>query len=236
MSKKTCILPLFILLLSAICNAQEKAMPSDSLVDTKYREDQFYIAVTFNLLVNQPEGMNQNGFSGGFHAGFIRDMPINKRRNLAIGLGAGFSMNTFNENLFIGEEQDGSSIYKIIDNTITYDKNWLSTYLVEAPIQLRWRSSTATSYNFWRVYAGLQLGYVYAYKANFQEPGNKVVQTDIPELDKFRMGTTFSFGYETFNIYFYYSINSIFKDAQIGLTGENVDLNTFKLGLIFYLL
>ena len=47
-------------------------------IDDKYREDQFYISVTYNLLGSKPEGVSQNGFSSGFHLGFIRDMPINK--------------------------------------------------------------------------------------------------------------------------------------------------------------
>ncbi len=210
------------------------SISTDSIVDSRYREDQFYLGVTFNLLINKPANMEQNGFSGGFHAGFIRDMPINKRRNLAIGLGAGFSMNTYNQNLFVGEEENGNSIFSIIEPQQDYDKNWFTTYLVEAPLQIRWRTSTASTYNFWRIYTGIKLGYIYAYKFNFEQPGNHVIQTDIPEFDRFRMGATFTFGYETFNFYFYYSLNPLFSNASVN--GEALELNTFKLGLMFYIL
>lgn len=217
-------------------SAQELPAPTDSVVDPKYREDQFYVGITFNLLVDKPEGLSQNGFSGGFNAGYIRDMPINKRRNLAIGIGGGFSMNTYNENLFIGEQQTGESIYKILDKNLPYNKNWLTTYLVEAPIQLRWRTSTDSTYKFWRIYTGLQLGYIYAYKANFEQPENHVVQTDIPELERLKTGATFAFGYGSFNFYFYYSLNPFFKDAKLDTTQKELSLNTFKLGLVFYIL
>ena len=232
------IISLFYLTLIAtkLCAQDFAQQNQDSIIDNKYREDQFYVGVTFNLLVNKPKGMDQNGFSGGLHAGYIRDMPINQRRNVSIGLGGGFSMNTYNQNLFIGEEQSGESIYKILDKSTQYSKNWLTTYLLEAPIQFRWRTSTAKNDKFWRLYTGLKLGYVYAYKANFEETNNQVVQTDIPELDKFRAGATFAFGYGTFNFYFYYSLTPLFKDAQINSTQEDVGLNTFKLGLIFYIL
>ncbi len=235
MQTKTCLFLIFLFSIFGM-NAQDIPESQDSVVDSKYREDQFYVGITFNLLVNKPKGMNQNGFSGGFHAGYVRDMPINKRRNLAIGIGAGFSMNTYNENLFIGGLQTGESSYKILDDETPYNKNWLTTYLVEAPIQFRWRTSTAKTYKFWRIYTGMQLGYIYAYKANFEQSNNHVVQTDISELDRFRMGATFAFGYETFNFYFYYSLNPLFKDAGLDDTQEDIGLNTFKLGLIFYIL
>lgn len=229
---------LFVLFLTIplFLYSQEESIPIlDSVIDNQYREDQFYIGLTFNLLLNKPEGMEQNGFSGGLHLGFIRDMPVNTRRNVAIGVGAGFSMNTYNQNLFVGEETDGSSIFNVIDPQLEYDKNWLTTYLVEAPIQFRWRTSTATSYKFWRIYTGLQLGYVFAYKFNFEETGNQVIQTDVPEFDRFRLGATFTFGYETFNFYFYYSLNPFFKDASL-IDNSPVEVNTFKLGLMFYIL
>jgi hypothetical protein len=232
--KLTSLLILFFMVLLAPVYGQE-AGKRDSIADQKYREDQLYVAITFNLLVNKPEGVSQNGFSGGLHFGFIRDMPLNKRRNWAIGVGAGLSMNTYNENLFIGERDNQETIFEVIPPTIAYNKNWLSTYQLEIPLQLRWRTSTASTFNFWRIYTGLQLGYVYAYKANFEQVGNKVIQTDIPELQRYKLGANFAFGYGTFNFYFYYSLTPFFKDAM-AQSGQSIELNTFKLGLVFYIL
>ena len=68
---------LFIISLgfSATLIGQNTALDTIS-VDDKYREDQFYVAITYNLLGNKPNDVSQNGFSSGFHIGFIRDMPI----------------------------------------------------------------------------------------------------------------------------------------------------------------
>ena len=216
--------------------AQETGFVSDTLTDDKYREDQFYLAVTFNLLLNRPEGMEQNGFSGGLHLGYIRDMPINKRRNLAIGLGAGYSMNTYNQNLLIGDSKTGDTTFEIIDSNRDYDKNWLSTYLVEFPLQLRWRTSTAKSNAFWRIYTGVQLSYIFAHKSNFQETGNQIINTDIPELERLKYAATFSFGYETFNFYFQYNLTPFFSAEAKTLDNQSIEINNFKLGLIFYIL
>ncbi|HEA28839.1 MAG TPA: PorT family protein [Leeuwenhoekiella sp.] len=229
------LLLFFVFFLTSYTQVQSQNKTEDSITDPYYREDQFYLAITFNLLVNKPEGISQNGFSGGLHLGFIRDMPFNERRNWSIGLGAGLSMNTYNENLFIGERENEATIFEVIPPNSNYNKNWLTTYQIEVPLQLRWRTSTASTFNFWRIYTGLQLGYVYAYKANFEQPGNQVVQTDIPELERYKLGANFSFGYGSFNFYFYYSLTPFFKDA-ITETDRSIELNTFKLGLIFYIL
>ena len=85
------VLFIFLLLITSSCFSQEEKVVDSTKIDTRYREDQFYVSVTYNLLNNKPSGMSQSGFSSGFHLGFIRDMPINDKRNLAIGIGLGLS-------------------------------------------------------------------------------------------------------------------------------------------------
>ncbi|WP_378185745.1 porin family protein [Aquimarina sp. W85] len=204
-------------------------------VDSLYREDQFYVGFTFNLLFNRPSGISQSGFSGGLHLGFIRDMPINKQRNLAIGLGAGYSVNSFSQNLFIGEEEDSEkTIFASLDD-VSYDSNRFTTHLVESPLELRWRTSTANSHKFYRVYVGMRLGYLFYFHSNFQQTNNTVNQTKLDELNRFRAGATFTFGWNTFNFHFYYSLNSLLNEnAAIGETPIGIQIA--KIGLMFYIL
>lgn len=205
-------------------------------IDSLYREDQFYVGLTFHLLSDLPGEVSQSGFSGGFHLGFIRDFPINERRNIAIGTGLGWSINSYGQELFIGEQPNGNTIFRNLDDSgIEYDHNRFTTQLIEAPIEFRWRTSTPESYKFWRVYTGFRLGYIYNFRSSFKQQGNHVVQTDVPELQRFRLGTTLSFGYNTFNFHVYYSLNSFFEDASLE-NGTQVGLSTFKLGLMFYIL
>lgn len=215
----------------------EKYTISDSIpsvVDSLYREDQFYVGFSYNLLINKPSSISQSGFSGGLHLGIIRDFPLNKKRNFAFGAGLGWSINSYGQNLFIGEDVEGESIFRSLDNKINYSDNDFINHLVEVPLEFRWRTSTATDYKFWRVYAGVRLGYMYYFKSKFKQPQNTVIQTDVPELDRFRLGTTFTFGYNTFNFSFYYSLNPLFKDASI--EDESVDMTNLKIGLMFYIL
>lgn len=232
--KKLCLLILGFILSLPVA-AQQDAPGAASVIDSLYREDQFYIGLTFHLLHDLPEEVTQKGFSGGLHLGFIRDFPLNKRRNIAIGVGAGWSINTYGQELFIGEDLNGQTIFRDLNALeIEYDTNRFSTQLVELPLEFRWRTSVPESYRFWRIYTGLKLGYIYHFKSNFRQEGNQVVQTDVPELERFRLGTTFTFGYNTFNFHVYYNLNPFFKDAQLNNTEFGV--HTFKVGLMFYLL
>lgn len=206
-----------------------------TVIDSLYREDQFYLGLTFHLLTDLPEDISQSGFSGGFHLGFIRDMPLNKKRNIAIGAGLGWSINSYGQELFIGEDENNQTIFRNLNTQdVVYNTNRFSTQLVEVPLEFRWRTSTPESYKFWRVYTGFRLGYAYHFKSNFQQGENQVIQTDVPEFQRFRLGTTFTFGYNTFNFHVYYSLNPFFKDAQ--LNDSQIGISTFKLGLMFYIL
>lgn len=227
---------IFFLLIVFMCCPNIYGQEDVSVVDSLYREDQFYVGVTFNLLSNKPNQVSQNGLSGSLQLGFIRDMPFNKRRNKAIGVGLGISIDTFNQNLFIGEESGGDvTSFSIIANDINEDKNRFTFYSLEVPVQYRWRTSTPTKYGFWRIHTGVQFGYIFRFKSTFVNEGNEVNETDIPELNELQYGLTFAFGYGAFNFQAYYGLNTLFDDnAQ--LNQEAVDLQVIRLGLQFYFL
>ncbi len=207
----------------------------DKGIDSLYREDQFYVGVTYNLLLNRPNDVNQSGFSGGFHLGFTRDMPINKRRNVAIGLGLGYSINVYNHNLLINEEENTEqSIFSSLKGE-EFSTNRFTTHLVEMPLEFRWRTSVPETHKFYRIYTGLKIGYLYHFRASFRQPGIEIDQTKVDELNRFRYGATFTFGWNTFNFHFYYSLNTLFDNNAV-IEGEKVGLNPVRVGLIFYIL
>ena len=88
---KIVFLYLFWLLPMVVVSQAESEVALDSL----YREDQIYIGVTYNTFIQAPESLSQTNFSPGFKVGLIRDFPINSKRNIAIGLGAGYALNAY---------------------------------------------------------------------------------------------------------------------------------------------
>lgn len=226
---------LFLLPIIGIGQVESQDNLQSSAVDSLYREDQFYLGLNYNLLVNTPPGVRSRGLSGGIQGGFLRDMPINKRRNIAIAVGLGLAYDQFGQNLFIGEDLDGKTIFRVLDDKVDFTQNRFGMATIELPVEFRWRTSTPTEYRFWRVYAGGRIGYAYWYKATFKQPGNDVNQTDIPEFQPIRLSATLGFGYNTFNFFASYNFNPFFKDS-FTTDGEKVNFNAIKFGLIFYML
>lgn len=229
------ILLILLCLFSITSSFSQEENIIEKELDSLYKEDQFYVGVTYNLLVKRPDGVSQSGFSSGFHLGYIKDMPINVKRNIAIGVGLGISSNSFNQNLLIDKGNNSNYTYTVLDDSETsYTKNKFTTYMVEAPIEFRWRTSTATEYKFWRIYTGFKLGYVLANSSKFVSD-SEIKHSNISDFNKFQYGFTISAGYNTWNIHFYYALNTIFnKDAQ--LNSSNLDMHAIKIGLMLYLL
>ncbi|MFB9055944.1 porin family protein [Mariniflexile ostreae] len=211
----------------------------DSLVkdvDSLYKEDQFYAGVTYNLLGKKPHEVSQTGFSTGFYFGFIKDMPLNSRRNMAIGVGLGYATNSFNQNMLIYKDASNKPVYTILtDVSGHYKRNKFSTHVVELPIEFRWRTSTASDYDFWRIYTGFKLGYMFSHAAKYRGSLGDFKYRDIADFNNFQYGLTLSAGYSTWNFHFYYGLNTILN-SHASLNGSPIDMNELKIGLMFYIL
>jgi hypothetical protein len=227
-------LSLFWILMVFTSFGQDSLSVTDA--DMRYREDQFYIGLTYNLLNKVPSNINLNGVSGGIQFGYLRDMPINEQRNISIAIGAGMAFDQYGQNLFIGERPVEETIFRPLLDDVDYDTNRFSTSSLEIPLEFRWRTSTATEYKFWRIYTGVRMSYTYWYSSLFKQTDNKVTQTKISEFQPLNFALTFAFGYATFNFYANYSLTPFFKDAYTEDTREEIGFSPLKLGLIFYIL
>jgi len=201
-------------------------------IDSLYREDQFYIGITYNNLITAPKGYSKDKISIGFTGGVLRDMPINKNRTYAIAIGLGATYNNYNNNFGVsGTNQQPN--YAILGDG-TYSTNRFTTLTADLPIELRWRASTFESTKFWRIYAGFKLSYL-VYNRNVYEAilANVTIKNNT-DLNKLGYGVYLASGYNTFNVYVHYGVNSLFKSGQVGT--EKVQLRSLNLGLIFYIL
>ncbi|MEO0526682.1 MAG: porin family protein [Bacteroidota bacterium] len=207
---------------------------STTVLDSSYLEDQFYIGITYNFLLNRPEGVTEQNLSYGLQTGFIKDIPLNADRTVALGIGLGYAFNSYYTNLLVSE-LDNDFGYTIIGSDIDFRRNKVETHLVEMPLELRWRNSTETDYKFWRIYTGLRLGYVVGGRSKFVSDEETVsfFNTDIRD---FHYGLTLSFGYNTFNIHAYYALNNFFNDDVQITDGEVIEVRPLRIGIIFYIL
>lgn len=180
----------------------------DSLSNLKYREDQFYIGANYLVIQSDNELIQQNDFSSQIHFGFLRDFPLTRKGNWSIALGLGSSYTQFQSNL---DYRTGS---------ISPNFNSAKYISLNLPLEIRWRSSSSTSFSFWRIYLGSQLQY------NF-------ISEDLNMLKKLTTVSTINLGYNTWN----FSVGYDFYNRFIN--SENNYSNQYKLltvGLIFYVL
>lgn len=217
----------------SVCTAQEEVAEKE--VDSLYREDQFYAGIVYNMLDNKPVGVTQSGFSFGFHFGFIRDMPINQARNIAFGIGLGYSTNGYNQNILMTRGDGDKFNYTLLEGSDTYSKNKFNTHVIEVPIQFRWRTSTPSEYTFWRIYAGFKIGYVVSNISKYKGDLGNIKHYNNSDFNDFQYGLTLNAGYSTWNFHVYYGLNSILSSNAI-LNDSSIDMTTIKLGLMFYIL
>lgn len=203
--------------------------------DSLFREDQFYLNITYNTLQKVPDGLQQTKFSPGFSVGFLRDMPINTSRTFAVAAGLGYSLSVYNQNLGIFESNNATT-YEILNaEGVSVSKDKLSLHYVDLPLEFRWRNATPDSHRFWRVHLGVKLSYLVANQYKLVSTAGNLTNNNLNDLSKLNYGLYLSTGWNTWNIYAYYGFNPIFtSDAKID--GKSIDMNTAKFGLMFYIL
>ena len=221
-------LVLFLNCFSTLQSQVDYTIEQDSL----YREDQFYLSVTYNALINLPDNVSQNSFSTGIHLGAIRDFPLNKQRTIALGLGFGYSFNSFNQNIKVSGSSP--STYTILEDS-NFSKNNFTQHFLEIPIEFRWRTSNSERYKFWRLYTGLKMGYLIASKSVFNDASGSDNQKNLTDLNRLQYGLTMSVGYNTWNGYVYYGLYPLF-DSVSTTDLQPIDMTALKIGLIFYIL
>ncbi len=233
MKKALFCLAIFYFLTPLSAQEEEVERPPFFETDSLYVEDQFYIGATYNIMFNRPDNVSQRNLSNGIFAGFIKDLPVNKRRNKAIGIGLGYSVNTYFDEIQISRQGDDVT-YTVIDSETNIAKNKIITHIVELPIEFRWRTSTPDKYQFWRIYPGFKMGYIFSNIYKFESGGQKSRFSN-PDLNSFQYGVTLSIGYNTWNLHAYYGLNQLFDNAALD-DGTAINTRDFKLGLLFYIL
>ena len=195
-----------------------------------YREDQFFFGSSYYIQTQPIDEFKQNGFSGNFQFGFIRDFPLNDSSTKAIGIGFGYERNFFTSN--IQPVESNSNIdYRIVVSRFLESKNKISFSSLVIPLEYRWRRSSIDQYKFWRIYSGFKL------KKNFPLYSNPSYGSEITidDVEDWTTSIYINAGYNTWNISLEYDLNPLLKNKKT-TNGENLNISFFRLGLVFYLL
>jgi hypothetical protein len=182
-------------------------------------------------MYQQPSTITRSGFSYGLSSGFLKDIILNKKGTFSFALGLGYGFDFFNHKLKV-EELNNVSVFSA-DNTLS--SNTYFSHNLEVPFEIRWRTSTANKYKFWRVYTGVK--FLYNFSNRFENVASNEVKTaysDVSAYNALQYGLTFSAGYDAFNFHVFYGMSPQYKDAK--MRNEVIDSSVLKFGLIFYFL
>ncbi|MCF6351177.1 MAG: PorT family protein [Flavobacteriaceae bacterium] len=226
------ILILFLFITSSLY-AQVNKTDNKQKKENYYLEDQLYLGITYNILSKLPNNINQSGFSNGIFLGFIKDLPTNKMRNIGFGIGLGYAMDTYFQNLKI-HKNNNEFFFENFQDDENFKNNKFILHSIELPLEFRFRTSTIDNYKFWRVYTGIKFKYIFYSKAAYKNKDTQKV-SNLKQLDNFNYGITLGAGNGVWNVHLYYGLKPIFKDAYFKST-ELIKMRDFKIGLIFYIL
>ncbi|WP_299057848.1 porin family protein [uncultured Polaribacter sp.] len=197
----------------------------------RYAEDQIYATISYAQFFNQPTTIFKSNFSYGLSAGYLKDISLNKKGTIAMAIGFGYGFDYFNHKLTV-QEVNSTTLFS--DQTGN-ESNIFTSQNLELPFELRWRTSNATKYDFWRIYAGIKFLYNLSNNFKFIDTNNSVFNSsNVSSYNKLQYGLTLSTGYDEFNFHIFYGLSPVFKDST--LNGENINTKILKVGLVFYLL
>lgn len=201
-------------------------------VDSKYFEDQFYVGIQYNNLLNKTNDLENNGVPYSFNLGFIKDIPLNKQRNIAFGLGFGYSYDVLRPSVSVVENNNG------FDFEINKDFNnyRYSSHSLEFPMEFRWRTSTASKYSFWRIYTGGSFVYNFSNKVKLDVQSSNLSFSDLEALNKTNYTIYTSIGHGVLNFHIKYYLKPFFKETESTIDNKKISFNQLKIGVMFYIL
>ena len=206
--------------------------------DEKYLEDQFYIGIGYNFLLNKPESVIQRNLSYNLQLGLVKDIPLNRKRNFGVGIGLGYATNSYYTNMVAIESEQGVA-YRLPIGDEGFDRSKFETHALEFPFEIRWRTSNPVDYKFWRIYAGFKVEYLFSRRS-------KLIAEDVtlfsgnttfsnPNIEQWQYGVMLNFGYNTWNLHLYWMLSDFF-DSNALFENQVLTITPLRIGVIFYIL
>lgn len=200
-----------------------------------YLDDQLYISLAYNILVSTPKDMKTYSFPNTLSLGYIRDIPLNARRNIGLGAGIGLSYHQYYSNLAMTRDASGVPQIAMMESD-EYKSSRFALQTLDIPIQVRFRGSTAERYDFWRVYAGVTVSWVIKDYATLNNGAFKVRYYNLPYLQNWLFTANLQVGYGKFTLRADYTLNPLCRSSRTGDIPGLGDTRSISLGLLVYIL
>ncbi len=197
-----------------------------------YLEDQIFFELSYVSLRNLYPDVKQQGFSHAYAFGYIRDIPVNEKRNVGFGIGLGYGKDLYYQNLRVWQDENTGEVHYQILTPGNYKSNLFAIKKILVPVEIRIRNSSPEKYKFWRVYGGITFSYI---TDAFSEFENDYVTLRYRHLqfltNRWQYGIHVYAGYGELNAYIYYGLNDLFS-PQVKINDVHIPLFDVKFGVM----
>lgn len=195
--------------------------------------DRLTFEFNYTDLLNQPEGYETRWFNRGMNVYLNYDIKLGSGKHFSFAPGIGFSTHNVYHNSFI-ERDTSATVFTQISDTLTYRNNKISTNFIEAPLELRFRSTPNKFNRSFKLAVGMRLGYLINAHTKYRgeldrgdgKESVKVKDLRLPNINNFRIGPSVRVGYGNLSLVGYYSLTTLFdKDRGPGVHPFSVGIS-----------
>ncbi len=184
-------------------------------------EEQIILNINLERWVKTPQQMDLKPYSVGFDAYFMQP-TFWENRNISFAIGGGISVQNIKNNCQITDSL-GFTLFKAINDTISYQTNKLSTVYVDVPFELRFRTRPIVKKRNFKFVVGFKVGYNFQRYLKYQGDNfiNYTNDSDIKyktykvnNILHYRYGVFTRIGYGKFNLTAYYALVELFNKQK----------------------
>lgn len=172
--------------------------------------DRVIIEINRTGWLNQPSNIHTSWKSVGVNFAMMFDKPIG-RSNFSFGYGIGIYSHNYHSNADFVYRYDSIKHFTVTDivpKTNNYTINRFAQKIIEAPIELRFRTKTTTKF---KLMLGGKVGYVVSdFRKVFDDKGKYKIY-DTKNLNYLRYGVVFRVGVEQFCFTACYYFSDVFQ-------------------------
>lgn len=219
---------LLVLLPIIACGQTKNEYKGDSEFDIKnYKSDprdRLIFEVNYTGWTNIPQGIQPDWKSVGFAFATMFDKPLS-HSNFSIGFGGGLYTHNFSSNAdFIYQlDSTNNNVTTILKpKTASYTANRYNERSFEIPVELRFRTKTATMF---KLMIGGKIGYVISDFKKTDDADGRIRKYHLQNINRLRYGINFRIGIEQFCFTASYYLSEVFT------TNGPKGVHPFSIGL-----
>ena len=229
----------------ALCAASLVFAQTDSTVRVKRSTpkagirsaDHFLVQLGYNSWAGKPDSIHTKGFPHTLNAYLMFDFPFKTNPRMSVGIGPGIATDQqYFDKMNVGVAGTTTTLrFRNVSDTTNFKRNKLTMVYAEAPVELRYRSSTDDAHAF-KVALGVKVGFLLntRFKQKDQQSSAGTLENSYTQkiastryFNSTRLSGSLRVGYGHWSLYGQYALTPLFKEG----VGPKINPVTFGLTL-----